>query len=157
MENPSLAQMKQNLLKGPGSTERADMLAKTQDMWVDLMSGKGINRELMRTYYSAMAEDIGSEKKRIGGDWAIAHVILVKEIRDMMREWLGQDLIFVHLEMSDEDRRARVLGRHVGDTSAADLMDVIIKSLEMLKVHDLFRLSRSTWRPYPMMSPIPSS
>ena len=49
------------------------------------MSGKGINRELMRTYYAAMAEDIGSEKKRIGGDWAIAHVILTKEIREKMR------------------------------------------------------------------------
>merc|ERR1719347_1124165 len=100
------------------------------------MSGKGINRELMRTYYAAMAEDIGSEKKRIGGDWAIAHVILTREIRDKMREWLGPDLIFVHLEMSTEDRRARVLGRHQGHTDAADLMDVVSKQMEPIEAEE---------------------
>ena len=69
---------------------------------------------------------IGREKKRIGGDFAVAHVILTKEIRDKMREWLGPDLIFVELEMSQEDRRARVMDRHMGEAHAADLMDVNI-------------------------------
>ena len=91
------------------------------------MAGKVCDRELMKSYYAAMAQDIGSEKKRIGGDFAIAHVILTKEVRDKMREWLGPDLIFVHLEMSQEDRRARVMDRHMGEAGAADLMDVNIK------------------------------
>ena len=81
----------------------------------------------MKTFYGALAEDVGSEKKRIGGDFAIAHVIVSKEIRDKMREWLGPDLIFVHLEMSQEDRRARVMDRHMGEANAADLMDVNIR------------------------------
>ena len=88
------------------------------------MAGKDCDRELMKSYYAAMAQDIGAEKKRIGGDFAVATVIITKEIRDKMREWLGPDLIFVHLEMSQEDRRARVLGRHMGEANAADLMDV---------------------------------
>ena len=80
-----------------------------------------------------MAEDIKTQKERIGGDWAIAHVILLKEIRDKMREWLGPHLVFVHLQMSAEDRRARVLDRHMGETNAADLMDVNINNHQYYK------------------------
>ena len=93
-------------------------------MWLDLFASKPFDREMMTTYYAAMAEDIRAEKKRIGGDFAIANVVIIKEVRDKMREWLGPDLIFVHLEMSQEDRRARVIDRHMGETSAADFMDV---------------------------------
>ena len=125
-----MAQMHQKVLKGPGADARKEVLGKVQDIWSDLMTGKGCDKELMKLYYGTMAEDIGSEKKRIGGDFAIAHVILTKDIRDKMREWLGPDLIFVHLEMSQEDRRARVLGRHQGNTDAADLMDVNIRNIK---------------------------
>ena len=124
VENPSMAQTKQKNLKGPGAEARLELLGKTTDMWLDLFAGKAFDREIMEKYYAAMAVDIGAEKKRIGGDFAIAHVILTKEIRDKMREWLGPDLIFVHLEMSQEDRRARVMDRHMGEAGAADLMDV---------------------------------
>ena len=147
MDNPSLAQIQQKVLKGPGDEARKEVLASTQEMWMDLMSGKEFNRKLMDVYYSAMAEDIRSEKKRIGGDWAIAHVILTREIRDKMREWLGPDLIFVHLEMSTEDRRARVLGRHQGHTDAADLMDVIMtlqRNISNIQ-SPLLRLSPNRW------------
>ena len=126
VENPSMASAKQKNLKGPGAEARLEILGKTTDMWLDIFSGKEFDREIMRMYYAAMAEDIGREKKRIGGDFAVAHVILTKEIRDKMREWLGPDLIFVELEMSQEDRRARVMDRHMGEAHAADLMDVNI-------------------------------
>ena len=127
VKDPSLAQIKQKILKGPGADVRLEMLTKTRDMWLDLFNGKEFDREMMKTYYGAMAADIGAEKKRIGGDFAVANVIITKEVRDKMREWLGPDLIFVHLEMSQEDRRARVIDRHMGETGAADLMDVNIK------------------------------
>ena len=40
------------------------------------------------------------------------------------REILGPDLVFIILDMSQEDRRKRVLKRHDGSEGAADLMDV---------------------------------
>ena len=138
VESPSMAQMKQKVLKGPGADARKELLGKVQDIWTDVMTGKDFDREMMKTYYTAMAEDIGAEKKRIGGDFAVAHVILLREVRDKMREWLGPDLIFVHLEMSQEDRRARVMDRHMGEAGAADLMDV-----KILKMKDNIKL-RST-------------
>ena len=32
-----------------------------------------------------MFEDIAKQRKRIGGDWAIAHVIFGKDVKDLMR------------------------------------------------------------------------
>ena len=132
VENPSLAQLTQKPLKGPGMEERRKVTQSCQNMWPDLMAGKDYDKELFRKYYQVLSGDIKKEKKRIGGDWAIAHVLLTRELRDNMREWLGQDLIIVILTMSSEDRRERVLLRHEGSTEAADMMDAFEKLMEPL-------------------------
>ena len=45
-------------------------------------------------------------------------------MKSIFREILGPDLVFIILDMSQEDRRKRVLKRHDGSEGAADLMDV---------------------------------
>ena len=35
--------------------------------------------------YKAMCDDIRRERRRIGGDWAVAGVIQTKQIRDIIR------------------------------------------------------------------------
>ena len=40
------------------------------------------------------------------------------------REIIGPDLVFVILRMSNEDRRKRVMERHLGDEGISDIMDV---------------------------------
>ena len=52
--------------------------------------------------------------------------ILNFEIRQTQsyREVLGDQLIIVSLTMSMEERRKRVLERHSGDETSADMMDV---------------------------------
>jgi len=128
--NPSLAQLTQKSLKGPGMEERREVVQSSQNIWADLMAGKEYDKELLNKYYQLMAGDISSEKKRIGGNWAIAHVLLTREIRENMRRWLGGDLVIVILTMSSEDRRERILQRHEGSTDAADLMDTFEKIME---------------------------
>ena len=49
------------------------------------MAGVEYDKELLKQYYTAMCKDIISQKERIGGDWAIAHVVFSREVRDMMR------------------------------------------------------------------------
>ena len=132
VDNPSLAQVTQKPLKGSGMEERKKVTQDCHTIWRDLMAGKDYDKELFRKYYQALTGDIKKEKKRIGGDWAIAHVLLTRELRDNMREWLGQDLIIVILTMSSEDRRERVLLRHEGSTEAADMMDAFEKLMEPL-------------------------
>ena len=96
-------------------------------MWRDIMTGMEFNQELMMEFYEHLALDIGREKKRIGGDFAIATVIIKKEAREHVRKILGSDLVIVILNMAMEERRERVLGRHGGDTNTADRMDVSLQ------------------------------
>ena len=83
--NPSMAQMYQKVLKGPGMEERQAAVKKCQNVWGDLMAGNDYDKEIMLEFYRHMARDIAREKKRIGGDFAIAHVLLTAEIRAAIR------------------------------------------------------------------------
>ena len=123
VENPTMAQMNQKILKGPGAEERKAMILRT-NLWNDVMAGKEFSRELMLEFYEHLAQDIRREKERIGGDFAIATFILKKEARAHIRKILGSDLIIVIISMSQEERRERVLIRHPGDHAIADKMDV---------------------------------
>lgn len=51
------------------------------------------------------------------------------------REILGPDLVFIILDMSQEDRRKRVLKRHDGSEGAADLMDVGLTIAKILQLN----------------------
>jgi len=133
VDNPSLAQLTQKPLKGPGMEERRMVTRSCQNIWADLMTGKDYDKEVLMKYYQVLAADIKAEKKRIGGDWAIAHVLLTRELRDNMRTWLGQDLVIVILTMSSEDRRDRILLRHEGSTEAADMMDAFERIMEPVR------------------------
>ena len=123
LDNPTLAQMSQKILKGPGAEERKAMIQRT-NLWLNVMGGKEFSMELMLEFYEHLALDIKREKERIGGDFAIATFILKREARDLLRKILGPDLIIVNLDMSQEERRERVLTRHPGDNDTADRMDV---------------------------------
>ena len=85
VENPSMAQIYQKPLRGQGTEERKAVVKKVQATWGDMMGGKDYDKEALREYYSLMAEDIAKEKKRIGGDFAIAHVLLSADFRALMR------------------------------------------------------------------------
>ena len=127
--NPSLAHIKQKILRGPGAEERKAMIERTSSMWSDMMAGKEFSRELLLEFYEHLALDIRREKERIGGDFAIANCIPNKEARAHIRKILGSDLIIVILSMSQEERRERVLIRHPGNTAIADNLDVSRHSL----------------------------
>ena len=80
-----MAQIYQKPLRGQGTEERKAVVKKVQATWGDMMGGKDYDKEALREYYSLMAEDIAKEKKRIGGDFAIAHVLLSPDFRALMR------------------------------------------------------------------------
>ena len=119
-----MIQIRQKTLKGPGTEERKAVIQKVMTVWGDLMAGRDYDKELMMEYFRHLALDIKREKKRIGGNFAIATVVFDRQARDHLRKFLGPDLILVNLTMSMEERRARVLQRHSGDENSADMMDV---------------------------------
>jgi len=119
---PSLAQMKQASLKGEGLKERQEANKSGSKMFEDLMAGKKIDNEIAKGLYGAMCDDIKRERERIGGDWAVAGFVMNRELRDFMRSKLGPDLIFVLLDMEEEDIKERVRTRHKGSEQAVNML-----------------------------------
>ena len=128
VKDPSLAQMKQRVLKGPGRAERLEVMKASMPCFQALLAGEEYDKVALAAYYTAMAEDIKTQKGRIGGDWAVAHVVIKKEHRAAIRKVLGSQLYIVNLVMSTEDRRKRILDRHMGDEAIGDVMDVRLGS-----------------------------
>ena len=99
VDNPSIAQVNQKSLMGPGAEERRAVCEKAHDMFMqiiqgeveclvtcsDCCAGQEHDRELEREFYTHMCADINRERARIGGDWAIAAVTLNRQIRDRIR------------------------------------------------------------------------
>jgi len=121
-ENPSMAQVHQKALKGEGLERRRKICNAANAAFMELLSGKEFDIEDYREFYTIMCEDIMRERKRIGGDWAVAGVALTRSVRDHIRSILGQDLMFVILSMDREEVRKRVTDRHKGDEQAADML-----------------------------------
>ena len=125
-EDPSMAQFKQKNLRGPGLEERKAAIDRSKDTWTNCLSGKDYDAEQMNEYYRVMALDIAKQKERIGGDWAVASILVSKGVRSFLRSVLGPELVILCLTMSDSERRERILQRHAGDANSADWMDVSI-------------------------------
>ena len=138
-EDPSMAQFKQKNLRGPGLEERKAAIDRSKETWTNCLSGKDYDAEEMNEYYRVMALDIAKQKERIGGDWAVASILVSKEVRSFLRSVLGPELVILCLTMSDSERRERILQRHAGDANSADWMDVSINtpplsSLSLIKL-----------------------
>ena len=101
-ENPSLDQIKMKNLKGilksvsilliskesilgKGSSERAAFMQQAQELWGPLLAGQEYDQSVMSEYFRLMAEDIATQKKRIGGNWAVATVVFNRADRDLIR------------------------------------------------------------------------
>ena len=61
------------------------MIRDANAEWASMMKGLDINMDAVKAFYRELAMDIKTQKERIGGDWAVAHVLIHREIRDMIR------------------------------------------------------------------------
>ena len=62
-------------------------------------------------FFTLMAEDILKERQRIGGDWIVSYAVAKRVDRDFLRKILGEDLIFVVLDISLDLVIERLSGR----------------------------------------------
>ena len=67
---------------------------------------------LVKPLYQAMTDDIKKQKKRLGGDFAIAHAVATRVSRDFIRGELGDEVVFVVLNLTSECQVNRIKGRH---------------------------------------------
>ena len=116
-----------------------------------LMKGGPDTEELRaseREYFASLCADIRAQKDRVGGHWAVASVVRTREERDIMKECLGQDLTIVCLEMSNEERRKRILGRHGGKSEATEMVDVSYYCSEGRHSQTFYRLLKKPANPF---------
>jgi len=103
-----LALFSQKFLKGVPQ-ERIDAVARFP-IW-KLLEGTECDMKQVGLFYKLLCKDIAREHARIGGDFAVAHVVPKRRFRDAIRAELGRDLIFVVLHMSKEDQKTRIRAR----------------------------------------------
>ena len=125
---PSLAGFKQNFLKGLPQ-ERIDAVDSGKNHLIEMLKGNEYDIEKLTKLYSLMGEDITRERKRLGGDWVIAHGVPLRKFRDYIRAILGPDLVFVVLNMTKEDQMERVVGRTGDDFQ--EMNDILLKSYKL--------------------------
>ena len=87
--------------------------------------------ENLNPLYDQMSKHVMIQRKRIGGDMAIAQAVFSRRQRDKIREIIGPDLIFIVLNMAKECQKKRIQGRHGDSGMLEEFMRVLVKYAEM--------------------------
>ena len=77
--------------------------------------------EGLKPFYTNIAKDVDTQRKRIGGDFVIAHAITSQNLRDHIRLTLP-DCIFVTLTLTKESQAKRIKARHGDDPGAVEFL-----------------------------------
>ena len=86
VEKPSIAIVEQRKLLGEGAQARRELgSAMEEAMQSKMKDKKWADFSVLESCYGEMCKDILRERKRMGGDWAIATVLYDRQIRDYVR------------------------------------------------------------------------
>ena len=80
--------------------------------------------------YQEMAKDISKQRKRLGGNWAIAQAVFTRAQRDFLCKSIGSDLVFLVLNMTKDCQMNRIKNRH-GDSFGEGLLNMLFKYAEL--------------------------
>ena len=86
--------------------------ARGHEVFEEMSKGKPFDTDRAAPMYKIFSDDILYEKQRIGGNFVIAHAVPTRKMRDILKEQLGNEAIFITLTISEEAQRKRVEIRH---------------------------------------------
>ena len=82
--------------------------------------------EKFEPMFEEMGKDIVRQRKRLGGDWAIAMAVFTRVQREFLRKVIGPDLVFIVLQMTKDCQKKRLLARHgTDDPSTEEFVKVL--------------------------------
>ena len=87
--------------------------------------------ETLNPLYDQMSNHVMIQRKRLGGDMAIAQAVFSRKQRDKLRKIIGPDLVFIVLNMTKECQMKRIKGRHGDSPMLEEFMRVLVKYAEM--------------------------
>ena len=83
VEQPTLAQTQQKMLKGADNAERIEVDNEVIIELLKLLKGEdNVHKEAVAKFYGVLCDDIKRERERIGGDWAVASAVPMLLNRD---------------------------------------------------------------------------
>ena len=88
--------------------ETGNIISKSGAEWSNMMNGKPYSLD---AFYTALCEDIRRERARVGGDWVVTQAVPTRALRDLIRDTLGPDLVFVVLVLDKDHQRERLSTR----------------------------------------------
>ena len=113
---PSLAARVQHPLIGKGMHERKRVIDNFGENFnAALGDYTKVNRSIVDEFLTSLADDISKERRRLGGDWIVAFAVPDIMSRNLLRELLGEGLVFVVLHLSPELQEERLAGRDTGE------------------------------------------
>jgi len=126
-EEASLAMAAQKPLKGIDE-ESIMIIDKASEVEEELMQGKldGVEGKL-EPMYKIMAKDLIKQRNRLGGNWAIAQAVFSRKQRELLRNIIGPDLVFIVISMTKECNAQRIKKRG----NMGEYADALIKYAEL--------------------------
>ena len=113
VKEPSLAHRKQPKVRGLSEEDLNAFPAAEKLFTKDLSKGDVSKQNIIIPFLQLLAQDIVSEKKRIGGDWVVAFPVPTRKMRDMIRRECNAT--FINLTISEDTQRTRLSRRHNKD------------------------------------------
>ena len=134
VKNPTLEVRQQRPLKGY-SFESMKVILPGATEWSKIIKFLDYDSQLVSNLYREMARFILKEKKRIGGDWVVAQAVPTRQMRDAIKEVLGDQCTFLTLCLSEEANAQRVEERFSGAKSKAaeDMKKMCIKMYRLFE------------------------
>ena len=129
VEEPSIAIKKQKPLKHIPST-RIDGVNAGGEEFKKLMKGQILDVDETEKYYSALCKDIISEKRRIGGNWVVTQAVPTKNLRKHIKKELGNGVVFILLNVLDDDKLRFFRSRHGAGAALFKRLDKIYDRFE---------------------------
>ena len=86
--------------------------------------------EQLEPFFQFLANHIVKERQRLGGDFAVAQAVFSRKQRNMLRQIIGPDLVFMVMNMTKESQVERLKKRHAGSVPDS-FLEVMIKYAEL--------------------------
>merc|ERR1719491_2923384 len=109
VENPTIAAFSQKPVKGL-TREFIDEINEAKREF-GKRKPEEINFSDFKSFFGLIAKDVSVQKKRIGGNFAVAHAVNNQELREYIRQ-IVPDVIFITLMLTKETQRKRIQARH---------------------------------------------
>jgi len=109
VENPTIAAFRQKPLKGVSREFIHDMsLIKSEFQKMQQGKFDEVDFNKLKSFFGAIAKTIDGQRKRVGGNFSVAHAVNSQEIRESVRQIIP-DVIFITLTLTRETQRKIII------------------------------------------------